>query len=105
MNIVEASDCLVGFRPEHFLPRETHGSGAPLIALGFRVTRVEYLGADRLVYGVLEGKFQDARVLARLPSTVTAPVTAGRRYEFAVPEKEVKFFDPRTGLRTVPRPV
>ena len=105
MNIVEAPDCLVGFRPEHFLPREAHDNGAPLIALGFRVTRVEYLGADRLVYGVLEGKFQDAKVLARLPSTVTAPVEAGRRYEFAVPEKETKFFDSRTGLRTPSRPV
>src|SRR5213080_1527979 len=99
MNIVEAPDCLVGFRPEHFLPRDAYDGGASLIALGLRVTRVEYLGADRLVYGVLEGKFQGAKVLARLPSTVTTPVQAGRRYDFAVPEKEMKFFDPGTRLR------
>src|SRR6184192_2088105 len=85
MNIVEAPDCLVGFRPEHFLPRDAYDGGASLVALGLRVTRVEYLGADRLVYGVLEGKFQGAKVLARLPSTVTTPVQAGRRYDFAVP--------------------
>src|SRR5947207_9283661 len=48
MNIVEAPDCLVGFRPEHFLPRDAYDGGASLIALGLRVTRVEYLGADRL---------------------------------------------------------
>src|SRR5207247_7384338 len=45
MNIVEAPDCLVGFRPEHFLPRDAYDGGASLIALGLRVTRVEYLGA------------------------------------------------------------
>jgi len=105
MNIVEAPDCLVGFRPEHFLPRDAYDGGASLIALGLRVTRVEYLGADRLVYGVLEGKFQGAKVLARLPSTVTTPVHAGRRYDFAVPEKEMKFFDPGTRLRTAARSV
>ena len=101
----EPADCLVGFRPEHFLPRDAYDGGASLIALGLRVTRVEYLGADRLVYGVLEGKFQGAKVLARLPSTVTTPVQAGRRYDFAVPEKEMKFFDPGTRLRTAARSV
>ena len=106
MNIVEAAaDCLVGFRPEHFLPREAHDGSGTLVALGFRVTRVEYLGADRLLYGVLEDKFPGAKVIARLPSTVTLPYEGGRRYEFAVPEKELRFFDRTSGLRTAPRPV
>src|SRR5438045_1336188 len=66
MNIVEAAaDCLVGFRPEHFLPREAHDGSGALVALGFRVTRVEYLGAARLLYGALEAKFPGARVIAR----------------------------------------
>ena len=102
MNIVEAPECLVGFRPEHFLPREAHESPVGLTALPLRVNRVEYLGADRLLYGVLEGKFQGAKVIARLPSTVMAPVEAGRRYEFAVKEKDLKFFATATGLRTRP---
>jgi multiple sugar transport system ATP-binding protein len=105
MNVVDGPDCLVGFRPEHFLPREAHDAGSPLVALGFRVARVEYLGADRLLYGVLEGKFQDARAIGRLPSTVAMPIEAGRRYDFAVPERDLKFFDRATGLRTAPRPV
>src|SRR5438093_215159 len=50
-------------------------------------------------------QFQGAKVLARLPSTVTTPVHAGRRYDFAVPEKEMKFFDPGTRLRTAARSV
>ncbi len=105
MNVVEAPDSLIGFRPEHFLPREAHESPAGLTALPFRITRVEYLGADRLIYGVLEGKFQGAKVIARLPSTVMAPVEVSRRYEFAVKEKDLKFFATATGLRTLPRPL
>jgi multiple sugar transport system ATP-binding protein len=105
MNLVEKGDCLVGFRPEHFLPREAHEARGRLVVLAFRVTRVEHLGADRLAYGVLEGQFSDARVIAKLPSTVTATVQPGGPHEFAVPEKELRFFDKGNGLRTNPLPL
>jgi multiple sugar transport system ATP-binding protein len=104
MNLVDAGDVLVGFRPEHFLPDEAHEDGA-LVKLPFRVTRVEYLGADRLLYGALEGRFADAKVIAKLPSTVPTTVAAGRTYEFAAREKDFKFFDKTTGARTTPRPL
>jgi multiple sugar transport system ATP-binding protein len=103
MNIVETPDFLVGFRPEHFLPREAHGEQAGLTTFPFHVHRVEYLGADRLLYGVLEGKFQGARIIARLPSTVMAPVPAASAHPFAVREKDLRFFDPASGLRAAPR--
>jgi multiple sugar transport system ATP-binding protein len=103
MNLVPADGVLVGFRPEHFLPAETpEGRGRPLI-LPFRVARIEYLGADRLVYGALEGRFAGARVVARLPSTVTVPVPVGQAHDFVVGDMDLKFFDPATGLRTAPR--
>jgi multiple sugar transport system ATP-binding protein len=103
MNLLAAADGLVGFRPEHFLPREAHASGAGLVALPFRVQRVEYLGADRLLYGVLEGRFDGARVVARLPSTVTTAVAAGPRHDFAVRERDLRFFDKATSLRSAAR--
>jgi multiple sugar transport system ATP-binding protein len=105
MNIVEleAGDVLVGFRPEHFLPTEVHEDRGAPTPLAFRVTRVEYLGADRLVYGVLEGKFAEARVVSKLPSTVTARVEPGQRYEFVVGSRDLKFFDKGTGLRSAAR--
>ncbi len=104
MNLIERDDHLIGFRPEHFLPWEVHEEerGRPLV-FPFRVHRVEYLGADRLVYGVLGGPFGQARAISKLPSTVTLAVESGRTYDFAVPEKDVKFFDKATGLRTGPR--
>jgi multiple sugar transport system ATP-binding protein len=99
MNLVEGPDCLVGFRPEHFLPESAQQESSSLIALPFRVTRTEYLGADRLLYGTLEGKFQNARVIARLPFTVGTVIEPGERYEFAVPRQELRFFDRVTELR------
>jgi multiple sugar transport system ATP-binding protein len=105
MNMLETRDGLLGFRPEHFLPNVARDDGARLVTFPFRVTRHEYLGADRLIYGVLEGKFADAKVIARLPYTVTATVEPGQRYDFSVPERELKFFDRTTGLRAAPRPL
>jgi multiple sugar transport system ATP-binding protein len=102
-NLVDAGDVLVGFRPEHFLPRAAHEEVT--VRLLFRPTRVEYLGADRLVYGVLEGRFGDAKVIAKLPSTVTTAVAAGQTYDFAVRETDFKFFDKATGRRTASRPL
>jgi len=49
---------VLGFRPEHFLPKEAQArdhAEADLITFPFRVKRVEYLGADRLLYGTIEG--------------------------------------------------
>ena len=104
VNLIERQDALIGFRPEHFLPKEVHESTDRLVILPFQITRVEYLGADRLLYGVLGGPFQDAKVIARLPSTVAVPIEPGKSYEFGVQEKDLKFFDTATGLRTSPKP-
>jgi multiple sugar transport system ATP-binding protein len=104
MNLIEGKDCLVGFRPEHFLPKEAvpipEGTRVP-----FRVTRLEYLGADRLLYGVLERPFPQTKVIAKLPSTATVSIYQGENHEFVVREKDLKFFDAETGLRTDPRPL
>ena len=100
MNLVRRSDYILGFRPEHFLPKGVQNVGTPF---SFRVTRVENLGADRLIYGLLGGGSDEHKVIARLPSTVTVPIDADKSYDFAVDEKELKFFDPTTELRTAPR--
>jgi hypothetical protein len=42
-------------------------------------------------------------VIVNLPFTVHFPVVAGEVYEFAIKEKDIKFFDKETGRRTEPR--
>ena len=105
MNLVEYHDVIVGFRPETFLPREVYGAEASLLTFQFRVTRIEYLGADRLLYGFLGGKLADAHIIAKLPSTVTTTIQQGETHEFVIQAKDLKFFDKETGLRTEPRPL
>jgi multiple sugar transport system ATP-binding protein len=105
MNLVQHRDYILGFRPEHFLPKGTQDREAKLVTLPFRVTRVEYLGADRLLYGTLCGPFADQKVIARLPSTVTLNIKPEITYDFTVDDKEVKFFDKSTELRISARPL
>jgi multiple sugar transport system ATP-binding protein len=99
MNLIEQDHTIIGFRPEHFLPREVYGAIGGATVFPFRVTRVEHLGSDRLVYGVLESPLPSAKVISRLPSTVAAPIEKGRRYEFVVRAHDLKHFDPKSGLK------
>jgi multiple sugar transport system ATP-binding protein len=103
MNLIEAETAIIGFRPEHFLPRDIHTTITRLIPFQFRLTRMEYLGADRLLYGTLEASFvTNQKVIANLPATVTMTLHPGECYQFAVPEPDLKFFDRTTGLRIAP---
>ena len=105
MNLVETKDYILGFRPEDFLPKELHDVEEPLATFQFRVTRVEHLGADRLLYGVLGDPFPHDKIISDIPSTMTLLIQQGEMHEFAVKQKDLKFFDRTTGLRTTPRPL
>jgi multiple sugar transport system ATP-binding protein len=98
MNLVEDGETWFGFRPEAFLPREIEGDeGTEIIPL--RVTRVEYLGADRLVYGVLEGRSPETHVISKIPTNIRAEVVAGELHPFALSRSDIVRFDRTTGLR------
>lgn len=103
MNLIETDHRITGFRPEHYLPRAALPSDEPLTLLPLVVNRVEYLGADRLVYGTLEPPSPPVRVISRLPSTVTAAVQPGERHEFAVRTRDLREFDRATGLKNPQR--
>jgi hypothetical protein len=53
----------------------------------------------------LGGAVTDQKVIARLPSTVTASMEPETNYDFTVEDKELKFFDPSTELRIRSRPL
>jgi multiple sugar transport system ATP-binding protein len=104
MNLVRHRDYILGFRPENFHPTVAQ-SNTNMVKFEFNVTRMEYLGADRLIYGTLIGDFSDQKVIARLPSTVTVKIEPQLRYDFSVLQTELRFFDTETELRIAPRPV
>jgi multiple sugar transport system ATP-binding protein len=100
MNLVEQNGGLLGFRPEHFLPREML-DGAALSELPFRIDRMEYLGSERILYGALDGFKTKREVTAKLPAHVPlSGIHAGEWHKFAVREAELRYFD-RDGRRTV----
>src|SRR5207245_2917551 len=92
MNLLDQGEVTVGFRPEHFLPLPLARDGAR-VAMRFRVSHEEYLGAERILYGHLEGgAFDGRKVVTRLPSTYGAPLSEGSVNEFAIAERDLKFF-------------
>jgi multiple sugar transport system ATP-binding protein len=106
MNLVERDGHLLGFRPESFLPAElVPGDNGTKVTVQFEVGRIEHLSGDRHIYGNVKGIGEETRVIARLPATVSTPIEPGEVREFAVHERDLRFFDADTGTRTAPEPV
>jgi multiple sugar transport system ATP-binding protein len=98
MNLVEDGATYLGFRPEAFLP---HGieSGDDNVTFPFRVTRIEYLGAERLVYGVLEGRTPKTHVISKIPTNVRTELSPGQSHPFVVRRRDIERFDRASGRR------
>jgi len=105
MNLVRHEKYILGFRPEDFHPKGIHNGSARLASFKLNVTRLEYLGADRLIYGTLVGDDSAQKVIARLPVTVQVKLEAANSYDFTVPEDELRFFDSSTELRIPAQPI
>ena len=95
MNLVKRDNEILGFRPEHFFPVDQAGSADDLVPIPFTPAREEYLGAERLVYGDVDG----ARAIARFPSTTHLEIEAGHKVDFAIRRRHLKRFDVESGLR------
>ncbi|MFL5395919.1 MAG: ABC transporter ATP-binding protein [Myxococcales bacterium] len=105
MNFFKNGNALVGFRPENLLPRAAYSTNDPLVTFWYRVTRIEDLGSDRLLYGSLRDLAPDTKMIVNLPHTIHLSVTPGESYEFACKASDLKFFDPESGLRVPARPL
>jgi multiple sugar transport system ATP-binding protein len=94
MNLIEIDNVIAGFRPEHFRLSEEVKESAK-VEFKFRVENVEYLGAEFILSGILMGGRADGKkVIARL--LLGHSVETGTTYDFAVPERQLKFFDKST---------
>ncbi len=103
MNLVQTGAAIAGFRPEHFLPEGFLPPQERDVPLRFRVGHEEYLGAERILYGVLEGgPFDGRKVVSRIAATHAVRFAPQVVYDFEVAERNLKFFDSGTGLRTAP---
>jgi multiple sugar transport system ATP-binding protein len=103
MNLLEMDGMIVGFRPEHFRVAEDVKDSAK-VTFKFRVENVEYLGAEFILAGFLEGgKMDGKKVIARL--LLGHSFEIGTTYDFAVAERQLKFFDRTTEKKITARNV
>ena len=98
MNIIKVNGYSFGFRPENFLPKTLADNTDSARIFHYYVKRVEYLGADRLVYGYIRGH-DNKLTLAKVPSNVRISLDIDRDYEFAVHHSDIKFFHAQSGER------
>ena len=93
MNLVEWNSGHLGFRPEHFLPKEMIQDGEAT-EFSFRVDRAEYLGSERIVYGELEFLKSPVEVTAKLPPAHVPleSIRPGEWHAFAVRNSQLCYF-------------
>ncbi len=100
MNIMDKNGGAIGFRPENFLPKNMMDDG-DFEEFSFRVDRAEYLGSERIVYGVVEGFDQSKEIMAKLPPAHVAEesIRPGEWHPYAVKKSAMRYFD-KDGKRT-----
>jgi multiple sugar transport system ATP-binding protein len=95
MNLSPVNGGLLGFRPEHFVPKAATATGDNVVTFPFHVHRDEYLGAERLLYG----EIGNGKAVARFASNTHLTIRPGQTEEFAVERQNLKRFDATTGVR------
>jgi len=97
MNLVDMERATLGFRPENFLHRGFFGNESHVLDVPFRLQRVEYLGNERLLYGVTANPLPEAKVVARIPSTLPVDLEVGAVANFGVRRTDLHWFDRSSG--------
>jgi multiple sugar transport system ATP-binding protein len=93
MNLVKEEKRTVGFRPEIFLPESCFEAGEDLFRVQFTIQRVEYLGGDRILYGMAGNPLPPTKVVSRLPATVNMSPEIGSTVSFALRQTDLRYFD------------
>jgi multiple sugar transport system ATP-binding protein len=99
MNLIVDGDSYFGFRPEALVPAAQAPEADTRLPL--RVKRIEYLGAEQLIYGTIDGRGPDAAAIARIPANLDIGVGAGEVCDFALHRHDIQRFDRKSGLRLV----
>ena len=106
MNLVRLPDVIVGFRPEHFVPAkmaEQSAAADDVLHIPLEVSRVEFLGAEQIIYGTIRKGNHAFKVTSRLPVSLRVHLKEGETHAFAVTRSHLRFFDPHTE-KAIPAP-
>jgi multiple sugar transport system ATP-binding protein len=105
MNILAYGSYNLGFRPESFLPSARFPSGTALRPFPYHITRIEYLGADRLLYGYIKDFGESILTLAKIPNNIDDEFFPGQVHDFSVAEEDLRYFSHDTGKSIKPSEV
>jgi multiple sugar transport system ATP-binding protein len=105
MNLLEHGGAIVGFRPEHVLPRVIVPKSEDVATFRIHIERIEFLGSDWLAYGTVDDAFGSAKVLCKLRQETIGAVKVCDVQEFVVSRAQLRFFDKETGRHTAPVPL
>ena len=105
MNLLPHNGVIVGFRPEHALPRAAAPKLQDVATFQVCVTRTEFLGSEWLAYGTVNGEFNNAKVLCKLQQDAISKVKVGEVQDIVVSRSQIRFFDKDTGLRAEAVPI
>jgi multiple sugar transport system ATP-binding protein len=104
MNLVEKDTCILGFRPEEFVPVPHHHRDPDIVIFPFKVSRVEYLGSKRVIYGHIDSLTGRVEAVSTLPAGDNTTIEDGMICDFAVPRARLTYFNKHTQLRMEPTP-
>ncbi len=99
MNLIEKDNCIIGFRPEDFVPAASNSEVGNSLIIPVHVQRVEYLGDHRRVYGKVNELRGEAEVVATLHATHKIRPRENETVEFNVPFEALSWFNRHTRLR------
>lgn len=100
MNLVEKDSCIIGYRPENFIPESAHQHHQEeAIIIPFHINRVEYLGAKRVLYGDVNNITGTVNAIATLQAGDTTAFDEGQLVNFVVERQRLTYFNKHTQLR------
>jgi multiple sugar transport system ATP-binding protein len=99
MNLIEQEEHILGFHPEHFVPQNSDTEVVNPLVFAFEITRIEYLGAESILYGLVTSATGKVTAVSKLPASVNLSFEAGQVYNFVVDRQNLSYFNKRTTLR------
>ncbi len=99
MNLIEKDNCIIGFRPEVFVPAEGESGVDKALAFPVHVRRVEYLGDHRRIYGSVRELRGETEVIATLHAAHDMRPCENETIDFCVPFAALHWFNRHTRLR------
>jgi len=97
MNLVEEDGWTLGFRPELLLPKGGFNGAESTLQINIALQRMEYLGGERLFYGMTAAPMKPTRVVVRLPASTSFAAEAGETVSFTVRRSDLRYFDKDNG--------